>query len=124
LELLSHLWRAGEADVTPRITPNAVSSALERLFKKGLRHAPRSLLSLKFFGEDLRELRRLAERAEPIVEGLPGLVDVNVEQVVPELLIRVDAERASTYGSSAGQAAEAVRRGGRPHLRAGPPRRK
>jgi len=44
-ELLEHLWRAGEADVTGShaavgkrrgITPNTVGSALERLFKKGL----------------------------------------------------------------------------------------
>lgn len=45
LELLEHLWRANESDVTEAhsaigkrrgITPNTIGSALERLFKKGL----------------------------------------------------------------------------------------
>ena len=45
LELLEHLWRSRESDVTEAhfaigrrrgITPNTVGSALERLFKKGL----------------------------------------------------------------------------------------
>ncbi len=70
----------------------------------------RSALSIKVFGENLRELRRVAEAVKEATESVPGLVDVNVEQVVdiPQLVVRVDAERAASYGLSAGAAASAV----------------
>ena len=70
----------------------------------------RSALSIKVFGENLRELRRVAEEVKEIAEAVPGLVDVNVEQVVniPQIVVRIDAERASSYGLSAGEAATAV----------------
>jgi CzcA family heavy metal efflux pump len=70
----------------------------------------RSALSIKVFGEDLRELRRVAGQVEAVAKGVPGLVDLAVEQVVdiPQLVVRVDAQAASSYGFSAGDAAAAV----------------
>lgn len=70
----------------------------------------RSALSIKVFGENLRELRRVAEAVKKTSETVPGLVDVNVEQVVdiPQVVVRIDAQRASSYGLSAGEAATAV----------------
>ena len=70
----------------------------------------RSALSIKIFGENLRQLRQIAEQAKRATVSVPGLVDVNVEQVVdiPQLVVRVDAHAASTYGLSAGEAATAV----------------
>jgi CzcA family heavy metal efflux pump len=70
----------------------------------------RAALSIKVFGHDLRELRRVTEQVEAAVEGVPGLVDLGVEQVVdiPQLVVRVDAQAASSYGFSAGEAASAV----------------
>jgi len=70
----------------------------------------RSALSIKVFGENLRELRRIAEQVKQATEGVPGLVDVNVEQVVdiPQIVVRIDAQGASVYGLSAGEAATAV----------------
>lgn len=70
----------------------------------------RSALSIKVFGENLRELRRVAEAVKKATEAVPGLVDVNVEQVVdiPQIVVRIDAQRASSYGLSAGEAATAV----------------
>jgi CzcA family heavy metal efflux pump len=70
----------------------------------------RAALSIKVFGEDLRQLRRVAEQVKQVAEGVPGLVDVGVEQVVdiPQLVVRVDAQAASSYGFSAGAAATAV----------------
>lgn len=70
----------------------------------------RSALSIKVFGENLRELRAVADEAKEATEGVPGLVDVNVEQVVdiPQIVVRIDAQGASTYGLSAGEAATAV----------------
>lgn len=70
----------------------------------------RSALSFKVFGEDLRELRRVAEQIQRVLVQVPGMVDVNVEQVVdvPQVLVRVDPERASPYGLSAGEGASLV----------------
>lgn len=67
----------------------------------------RSALSIKVFGEDLRELRRIAAQLRKVAETVPGLVDVNVEQVVdiPQLVIHVDPHAASVYGLSTGAAA-------------------
>lgn len=70
----------------------------------------RAALSIKVFGEDLRQLRRVAEQVKEVAEAVPGLVDVGVEQVVdiPQLVVRVDAQAAASYGFSAGEAAAAV----------------
>jgi Cu/Ag efflux pump CusA len=70
----------------------------------------RAALSIKVFGENLRELRRAAEQVKRVATDVPGLVDVNVEQVVdiPQLVVRIDPAGAATYGLSAGEAASAV----------------
>jgi CzcA family heavy metal efflux pump len=70
----------------------------------------RSALSVKVFGEDLRELRRVAEQIKDVLEQIPGLVDLGVEQLVdiPQLIVRVDPQAASAYGLSAGEAASAI----------------
>jgi Cu/Ag efflux pump CusA len=70
----------------------------------------RSMLSIKVFGDDLGKLRRVAEEVKSTITGVPGLVDVGVEQIVdiPQLVVRVDAQAASNYGLSAGQAASNV----------------
>jgi CzcA family heavy metal efflux pump len=70
----------------------------------------RTGLSIKVFGENLRELRRTAEQVKNVAKNVPGLVDVNVEQVVdiPQLVVQVDAAGAATYGLSTGEAASAV----------------
>jgi CzcA family heavy metal efflux pump len=70
----------------------------------------RAALSIKVFGQDLRELRRVAEEVKAAAQDVPGLVDLGVEQVVdiPQLVVRVDAQAASSYGFSAGEAASAV----------------
>jgi CzcA family heavy metal efflux pump len=70
----------------------------------------RSALAIKVFGESLRELRRTAERVKGAIEDVPGVVDLNVEQLVdvPELTVRMNAQTASSYGFSSGEAATAV----------------
>lgn len=70
----------------------------------------RAALSIKVFGDDLRSLRRVAQEVKAVVEDVPGLVDVGVEQIVdiPQIVVRIDAQAASTYGLSAGEAAHAV----------------
>ena len=70
----------------------------------------RSMLSIKVFGADLRQLRRVAGEVRSTIADVPGLVDVGVEQIVdiPQLVVRVDAQAASNYGLSAGQAASTI----------------
>lgn len=70
----------------------------------------RAALSIKVFGENLRELRRVAEKAKDLTEGVPGLVDVNVEQVVdiPQVVVHVDPQAAAHQGFSTGAAAAAI----------------
>jgi CzcA family heavy metal efflux pump len=70
----------------------------------------RAALSIKVFGEDLRQLRRIATGIEAAIDGVPGLVDLGTEQIVeiPQLVVRVDPQAASSYGFSAGEAATAI----------------
>jgi CzcA family heavy metal efflux pump len=70
----------------------------------------RSALSIKVFGENLREMRRVAEQVRDVAAEVPGLVDVNIEQIVdiPQLVTKVDAHAAANYGFSSGEAARAI----------------
>lgn len=70
----------------------------------------RAALSIKVVGERLDELRATAERVRDAVADIPGLVDVNVEQVVqvPQVVVRIDGPAAAQYGLSPGAAAHAA----------------
>lgn len=70
----------------------------------------RAAVALKIFGPDLYELRRVAESVRATVEGVEGLVDLQVEQQsdVPQLRIRVDRPAMARYGVTPGHLAEAV----------------
>ena len=101
------------ADVRERLKVVPAQFTLGQPISHRIEHmisGQRSALSIKVFGEDLRQLRRVAEQIKTVVEPVPGIVDLGVEQVVdiPQLVIRVDAARASTYGFSRGEAAHAI----------------
>ena len=70
----------------------------------------RAALSIKIVGEDLRALRRVAERVEQAVADVPGLVDAGVEQMldVPQIVVQIDEGAAANYGLSRGHAARIV----------------
>ena len=70
----------------------------------------RAALSVKVFGDNLRELRRVAEQIKAAMEDVSGVVDLGVEQIVdiPQLVVDVDAQSASAYGFSTGEAASAI----------------
>ena len=70
----------------------------------------RSALSIKVFGDNLRQLRRVAENIRKVMEPISGVVDLGVEQIVdiPQLIIRIYPQTASTYGFSTGEAATAI----------------
>lgn len=60
----------------------------------------RAPLAVKLFGEELPALRRLGEEVRRRLLAVPGLADVQLEaqELVPQLDIRVDPRRAGAYG--------------------------
>jgi CzcA family heavy metal efflux pump len=70
----------------------------------------RAALTIKLFGEDLGQLRKSAERLKAVIQDVPGIADLGVEQVVdvPEIIVDVDRERAAALGFSAGAAASDI----------------
>ncbi len=70
----------------------------------------RASIAVKVFGDDLPALRSVAESIRGVMAGVPGAVDVSVEQQVdvPQLAVAFDRDRLALHGLPAGEAAEAV----------------
>ncbi len=60
----------------------------------------RASIAIKMFGTDLSTMYRLANEVKGEIEGIGGLVDLNVEQLVeiPQIQIRPRAEMLAKYG--------------------------
>jgi len=67
-------------------------------------------IAVKIFGDDLRELRLLAKQVQTEMAGVPGVVDLSLEQQtdIPTLRIRADPALAARYGLPAGEVAERI----------------
>lgn len=70
----------------------------------------RANIAVKVFGPDLYRLRSLAESARKQMEGIPGVVDLAVEQQVdvPQVRIKANRRAMATYGVTVGELAEAI----------------
>lgn len=70
----------------------------------------RSAIAVKVFGPDLAVLRDKAERIRQVMEGIPGVVDLQVEPQVPvrQVSVRFDRDRAARYGLTVGELSEAI----------------
>jgi len=70
----------------------------------------RAQLAVKLFGEDLNTLRAKANEISAAMEGVPGLVDLSVEQSFgqPQVQIIPDRAACSRYGISVGEIQELV----------------
>ena len=70
----------------------------------------RASLALKIYGEDLDRLRILAREAEAEMKGIPGVVDVTVEQQteIPELTVTPRPVELSALGLTPGELARFV----------------
>jgi Cu/Ag efflux pump CusA len=68
----------------------------------------RAQVAVKIFGNDLTELRSNAVQLSNIIETVPGVVDVQVENqvMVPQLMIRLDRNAVQRYGLQVGKVAE------------------
>jgi cobalt-zinc-cadmium resistance protein CzcA len=67
-------------------------------------------LAIKVYGEDLTVLRRKAEEIRAAIEGVPGLVDLSVEQSFgqPQVQIVPDRQACSRYGVTVAEIMEVV----------------
>lgn len=60
----------------------------------------RANVAVKLFGDDLRELRRLAEQVRATMAGISGVVDLTIEEQsdIPQLTVRFDREALARHG--------------------------
>lgn len=70
----------------------------------------RANIAVKIFGDDLRELRRLAERVRMEMQGVDGVVDLAVEQQmdIPFVLIRFNRAAIARHGLRVREVAGAI----------------
>ncbi|MEZ4398819.1 MAG: efflux RND transporter permease subunit [Kofleriaceae bacterium] len=70
----------------------------------------RSSIAIKIFGDDLAQLRTSAEAVRAAMAGVPGVVDLSVEQQVdvPQVSIAFDREAIARYHLRSGELAELV----------------
>ena len=70
----------------------------------------RSAIAIKISGPDLNELRRLGEQVRDVVGDVPGVVDLQLEPLlpVPQFQLTLDRERALQNGVSLATLAEAI----------------
>jgi CzcA family heavy metal efflux pump len=70
----------------------------------------RASIAIKLFGTDLGTMYRTANEIKESISGIPGLVDLNVEQLVevPQIQIRPRRELLARYGISQNQLTQFV----------------
>jgi CzcA family heavy metal efflux pump len=70
----------------------------------------RANIAVKVFGDDLRELRRLGEQVRQVMSGVPGVVDLSLEQQpdIPFLTVRFDRPAIARHGLRIQEIAETI----------------
>ncbi|MEJ7809582.1 MAG: efflux RND transporter permease subunit [Gemmatimonadaceae bacterium] len=70
----------------------------------------RANIAVKLFGPDLYRLRQVGAQVRDVMQGIPGVADLQLEQQmdVPQLRVRADRGALARYGMSVGQLAEAI----------------
>jgi CzcA family heavy metal efflux pump len=70
----------------------------------------RASIAVKIFGDDLRELRRLGEEVRQVMSGVPGVVDLSLEQQpdIPFLTVRFDRAAIARHGLRIQEVAETI----------------
>jgi HAE1 family hydrophobic/amphiphilic exporter-1 len=98
----------GLPGVAIRANPSGGNWQMNRLLGGGNNNDSR--LALEIRGHDLDDARRIARDARELMEGTPGLADVNIqrEEGRPELAIRVDRPKAATLGLSVATVATTI----------------
>ena len=70
----------------------------------------RSQVAIKLYGDNLATLYRLGLQAQSIVHGVPGAVDINLDQQisVPQVTIAIDRDKGARYGINVGDVADDI----------------
>jgi Cu(I)/Ag(I) efflux system membrane protein CusA/SilA len=70
----------------------------------------RANIAVKIFGPDLYELRQVGTRVRDVMQVIPGVADLQLEQQmdVPQLQIRADRAAMARYGMTAGELARNI----------------
>jgi HME family heavy-metal exporter len=70
----------------------------------------RAQIALKIYGEDLDTLRGLAAELRERLAAIPGIADLQIEKqvLIPQLKVRLDYDKAATYGIAPGQLLKAL----------------
>ncbi|MDR7499049.1 MAG: efflux RND transporter permease subunit, partial [Armatimonadota bacterium] len=68
-------------------------------------------IEVEIRGFDLRQGLSLAQQVRDLLERIPGVIDATVarEEALPEVVVRIDVERAAAFGVSPSQVASALR---------------
>ncbi len=70
----------------------------------------RAQVAIKIYGEELNVLRQKGRDVLKIMQSIPGVVDLALEQQVnvPQLIIKVDRAKASRYGLTVGELSQTI----------------
>ncbi len=70
----------------------------------------RAQVAIKIFGSNLSTLYQLGQDVQQVLHGVPGAVDINLEQQisVPQVTIRIDRAKAARYGMTVGDIAQDI----------------
>jgi copper/silver efflux system protein len=70
----------------------------------------RANIAVKIFGPDLYRLRQVGTEVRDVMQNIPGVADLQLEQQsdVPQLRIHADRSAMARYGMTMGQLAEAI----------------
>lgn len=106
-----------EADLRERLedvpgVSSSVTTPLGMRIDEGLGGTPADL-SVRVFGADLELLAGLAEQVRERMEGVPGLVDLRLEELtgLPQIQVQVDRGAAARVGLTPGDVIGALRIG-------------
>ncbi|MHB8744099.1 MAG: efflux RND transporter permease subunit [Sulfuricaulis sp.] len=71
----------------------------------------RSQVAIKIFGDNLSTLYQLGQQVQGLLQGVPGAVDINLEQQisVPQVTIKIDRQKAARYGITVGDVAQDIK---------------
>lgn len=71
----------------------------------------RAQVAIKIFGDNLSTLYQLGQQVQGLLHSVPGAVDINLEQQirVPQVIIKIDREKAARYGITVGEVAQDIR---------------
>ncbi len=86
-----------------------VQTYLKERIKEVLTGAGESIV-VRIFGPDLPVLRQKAQDVQQAMKGVPGLIDLHVEQQVevPQIQVKVDLDAAGRYGLKPGDVRRAA----------------